>query len=130
MKTVAQRNTGNEADFDVVHANLLTLFPDLVRTLGGSPEDIMRRAGLEPGSASNDVPRLGYRSWVNALEHAAAELQCDDFGMRLARWQGGERILGPMGTVMKNSRTFGEALDYVANHLHAHSLAAGMRLVR
>jgi len=130
MSTVAQRNTGHDANFDVVHANLLTLFPDLVRSLGGVPERLMTRAGMEPAFASNDMPRLGYRSWVNALEHAATELQCADFGMRLARLQGARKIFGPMGTVMRNSRTFGEALEYVANHLHAHSLAAGMRLVR
>ena len=29
---------------------------------------------------------------------------------------------GPLGTVMKNSRTFGDALAYVSEHNYAHSL--------
>jgi AraC-like DNA-binding protein len=33
-------------------------------------------------------------------------------------------MFGPLGRVMQNSRTFGEALDYVATHNYAHSLAA------
>jgi AraC-like DNA-binding protein len=37
-------------------------------------------------------------------------------------------MFGPLGQVMKNSRTFGEALDYVSSHTYAHSLAARVRL--
>jgi AraC-like DNA-binding protein len=50
--------------------------------------------------------------------------------MRLAQLQGGGNVFGPMGVVMKNSNTFGDALEYVAANFHAHSLAAGMWLKR
>jgi AraC-like DNA-binding protein len=70
---------------------------------------------------------VGYRSLVNLLEVAAAELQCPDFGMRLAALQGGGDVFGPMGVVMRNSATLGDALLYVTQHCHAHSLAARVR---
>jgi AraC-like DNA-binding protein len=58
------------------------------------------------------------------MEMAAGELGCNDFGMRLAQLQDGAGLFGPLGQVMKNSRTFGEALDYASHHIYAHSLAA------
>jgi AraC-like DNA-binding protein len=119
-----------EQEFDVIHADLLRFFPELVRNLGGDPKAMMRRLGIEPSRVLNGEPNLSYRSWVNLLEQAAAELHCRDFGMRLAQLQGGGKVFGPMGEVMRNSNTFGEAIEYVANHFHAHSLAAGMRLER
>jgi AraC-like DNA-binding protein len=75
-----------------------------------------------------EKPRLGYAGWACLLEHAAAELQCKDFGMRLALRQGGGKVFGPIRAVMENSRTFGEAMEYFATHTHAHSLAARVRL--
>lgn len=129
MNAVVAGIAANAADFDLVHADLLRFFPDLVRDLGGDPDDIMRRAGVAPGVNSRERRGLTYRAWVTLMEHAATELHCVDFGMRLAHRQGGGQ-LGPISMVMKNSRTFGDAIDYVANHLHAHSLAAGMRVMR
>jgi AraC-like DNA-binding protein len=129
-KATTQRALGGDEDFDAVHADLLRFFPELVRELGGEPEVMMRRLGIEPGSVLSAEPGLTYRSWVNLLEQAATELRCVDFGMRLARRQGGGKVFGAMGEVMRNSNTFGEAIEYVANHFHAHSLAAHMRLER
>ena len=126
----ASRYEPCEPEFELVHADLLCFFPDLVRDLGGDPEVLMRRLGIEPNVALKAESSLTYRSWVTLLEHAAAELKCFDFGMRLARLQGGRKVFGPISVVMKNSNTFGEAIAYVAKHLHAHSLAAGMHLVR
>jgi AraC-like DNA-binding protein len=130
LNAVMQRNADVDGGFDLVHADLLRFFPDLVRDLGGNPAALMRRVGMDPRASWNGESRLTYRAWITLLEEAAAELQCPDFGMRLARLQGGGQVFGPMGVVMKNSRTLGAAIDYVANHLHAHSLAAGMRLIR
>jgi AraC-like DNA-binding protein len=74
--------------------------------------------------------RLTYRQLANLLELAAVELQCPDFGMRLARRQSECDELGPLGTVMNSSKTFGGALNYVCDHNYAHSLAARVWLQR
>ena len=111
-----------ERDYERVYAHLLRFFPELVRRLGDAPERLLERFA--------PAPNLTYRAWVNLLEQAASELHCPDFGLRLARLQAGGHVLGPMGTVMKHSNTFGEAIAYVASHFHAHSLAAGLRLER
>jgi AraC-like DNA-binding protein len=120
----------NDTGFDLVHADTLRFFPELVRDLGGDPDVLLRRVGIGVAAAAGEPPALGYRAWVTLLELAASELQCPDFGLRLARLQGGGKVFGPMGVVMQNSHTLGGALEYVAKHCHAHSLAARVRLER
>ena len=104
--------------FDVVHARIVRDFPKLVAELGGDPDALMVRAGVQRGGG------MTYRQLIALMELAATTLKCPDFGMRLAKLQGGEGIFGPLGHVMKNSRTFGDALEYVRQHTYAHSLAA------
>jgi AraC-like DNA-binding protein len=116
-----------EADFDRVHARLFRGFPALVSELGGDPDALLRRVGADPDLAASEPPSHSYRGWVQLLELAAAELQRPDFGMRLAKRQGGVGIFGPMGAVMKNSTTLGDAVGYATRHSHAHSLAARLR---
>jgi AraC-like DNA-binding protein len=116
--------------FDLVHADLFRFFPELVRELGGDPDDMLRRLGVDAPLLANGGSSVGYRAWVTLLEHAAAELQCADFGLRLARRQGGGNVFGSMREVMLSARTFGEGLSFMVDHSHAHSLAVRARLVR
>jgi AraC-like DNA-binding protein len=110
--------------FEGVHARLLRAFPELVADLGGDPASLMEQVGIDPASLSGDGSGATYRQLVHLMELAAEALLCPDFGMRLGALQSGDRSFGPLGMVMKNSRTFGEALDYVGKHAFAHSLAA------
>jgi AraC-like DNA-binding protein len=124
---VGLTSVDGDTGFDLVHADILRFFPDLVMELGGDPQALLLSTGIDPARLAGRKSSFGYRAIVTLLETAAAQLQCPDFGMRLAKRQGGSRVFGAMGVVMKNSRTFGEALDYVATHYHAHSLAARTR---
>jgi AraC-like DNA-binding protein len=118
------KQAANAEVFDVVHARILRFFPDLVAGLGGDPMLLVQRAGIHPKKLAEGQSGATYRQMVRLIELAAAELRCPDFGMRLAKLQGGGGMFGPLGLVMKNSRTFGDALDYVSKHTYAHSLAA------
>ena len=95
---------GQGAGIDLLHADLLRFFPELVTELGGDPEALLRRLGVDAGLLAGGGASVGYRTWVNLLEHAAVELHCSDFGMRLALRQGGGKVFGPMGVVMKIGR--------------------------
>jgi AraC-like DNA-binding protein len=118
-----------EARFDVVHSHAVRFFPDLVRDLGGDPEALLSRARIDPQVLSKGGPILEYRALVNLLEISAGELQCPDFGLRLAALQGGTRVMGPIGVAMKNSKTLGQALGYCAKQIQAYSLATRVRFV-
>jgi AraC-like DNA-binding protein len=115
--------------FDIVHDRMLCFFPDLVEKLGGNPNQLMAAAGLDAGDHARCDPCVAYRQVLHLMERAAETLRCADFGMRLATLQSG-RMFGPLGQVMRNSRTFGEALDYVSKHGGALSMAARFWLTR
>jgi AraC-like DNA-binding protein len=127
MPVIAEHEPEVDAEFELVHADTLRFFPRLVSDLGGDSDALLRRAGIDPGIFSGRGSKLGYREMAGLLERAAAELRCPDFGMRLAAVQGGGKVFGPMGVVMRNSNTLQEALDYVVNNAHAYTLAARMR---
>lgn len=118
-----QQETEAAEVFDIVHAKVLRFFPNLVEELGGDPKLLLQRAGIAPADLSEGGSGTSYRQMILLLELAAAEFICPDFGMRLATLQAGVRMFGPLGSVMKNSRTFGDALHYVSSHAYAHSLA-------
>jgi AraC-like DNA-binding protein len=105
--------------YDLVHARALHRFPELVASLGSDPDKLMEQAGI----LVEEEPRVTYRKLSFLFEAAASVTSCPDFGMRLAKLQGGE-LSGPLGAAMRNSRTFGDAIAYVCAHNYAHSLAA------
>ena len=115
--------------FDQVHARFLGMFPELVAELGGDPAELMRQVGIG-GANGEGAAALTYREVAALLDLAAASLGCKDFGMRLATRQSGDAIYGPLGEVMRNSPSFGDALGYVSSHAYAHSLAARIWLKR
>ena len=124
QKSLPDQNANAAEVFDLVHARILRFFPELVDQLGGDPKLLARRAGIHPDQLAESQSGASYRQLVRLIEVAATELHCPDFGMRLATLQSGGGMFGPLGLVMKNSRTFGDALDYVNKHTYAHSLAA------
>ena len=125
MTNLDKRENRNSAEaFELVHARFLRFFPHLVAELGGDYEPLMMKVGIDPGRFSDGKGAATYRQMIHLLELAAAELRCPDFGMRLAKRHGGGDMFGPLGMVMKNSKTFGDALHYVSEHSYAHSLAA------
>ncbi|MFT3965078.1 MAG: AraC family transcriptional regulator ligand-binding domain-containing protein [Sphingobium sp.] len=123
MERTRRIRTGSEEKFDRVHARMLHLFPELVASLDGDPDALIARAGIWSGEGPEALLRPTYPQIGLLLELAADTLGCPDFGMRLAQAQGGG-LFGPLSMAMRNSRSFGEALDYVRTHTYAHSLAS------
>jgi AraC-like DNA-binding protein len=112
---------------EIVAVDTLRFFPELVRELGGQSETLLRRARIDPAIFCKHGAVLEYRSLLQLMEYAAEELACPDFGLRLAVLQGGNKAIGPVGVVMKNSKTLGQAIGYCAKHIHAYSLATRVR---
>lgn len=119
-----RQTSGMPAVSDTVHADVLRFFPELVSELGGDPDSLLRRAGIDPECLGACDWAASYSQLAELLGHASAELDCADFGLRLAQRQCGIRVYGPLGEVMRNAPTFGDAIRFVADHGEAHSLAA------
>lgn len=105
----------------LVRVDALRRFTDLVARLGGDAKALLARAQVDPASLESRHAVIPYRSLVHLLEHAAVELACPDFGMRLASVQRGAKVLGPLEVAMRNSGTLREAFRYCAEHVQAYS---------
>lgn len=105
----------------VVRVEALRLYSEAVRELGGDPENLLAKAHIEEAALTQADAVISYRSMIHLLERSAAELDCPDFGLRLAARQGGIAVLGPLAIAMRNSSTVGEAYRYCAGHLQVYS---------
>lgn len=112
---------------ETVDIDSLRGFPELVYQLGGDPGSILWRASIDPSQLGKAGAVIEYRALLDAMQLAAETLDCPDFGMRLAALQGGNRSIGPIGVVMKNSTTLGQAIGYCAKNIHAYSVATRVR---
>ncbi|HEY5758261.1 MAG TPA: AraC family transcriptional regulator ligand-binding domain-containing protein, partial [Steroidobacter sp.] len=72
-----------------VRVDGLRKFPEVVARLGGNPSTLLTKCQIDPTVLHNRHAVIPYRSLVMLLERAAQELNCPDFGMRLAMAQGG-----------------------------------------
>lgn len=112
---------------ELVDVDALRCFPELILQLGGDPELLLQRAHIDPSVLASRGTAIQYRSLLQVLQYAAEDLSCPDFALRLAALQGGNKSIGPIGVVMKNSRTLGQAIGYCAKNIHAYSLATRVR---
>ncbi|MGE0384477.1 MAG: AraC family transcriptional regulator [Gammaproteobacteria bacterium] len=105
----------------IVRTEALRLYVDLVRDLGGDPARLLGDVRIDPDALSSADAVISYRSMIHLLERTAADLNCPDFGLRLAGRQGGMAVLGPLEVAMRNASTVGEAYRFCAAHLQVYS---------
>lgn len=109
-----------------VRVESLCGFNELVRSLGGDSVALLQANGIEPALLEGSGQEVSYRHVVDLFEAAATQLNCPDFGLRLAAAQsaqGATKVLGPLEVAMRNAPTLGQAYRYCASHLHAYSNA-------
>lgn len=100
-------------------------FPELVSRLGREPEPFLERFRVKPELLGDEDARVPLRSLVGLLEYAAQELQCPDFGLRMAEYQN-LHVLGPIALIARNALTVGQALAEIVRFIGYHS--SGIRL--
>lgn len=105
-----------------IRAASLRGFVDLVDELGGEPETLLRRFGLDREVLSDDDGLIPITAHDLMLDTAAQELSCPDFGLRLAETQD-LSILGPLAVAIEASSTVAAALDCASRYLFVHSPA-------
>jgi AraC-like DNA-binding protein len=111
---------GQEGTMAMIRTDALREFPRLVKRLGGDPVAILRKFRIEPRTIESRNGTIPYRAMVQLLEYASVELNCPDFGMRLAAEQQG-KIINPMALAVRNSPTLYEAFKYCEDHVHVFS---------
>jgi AraC-like DNA-binding protein len=93
--------------------------PDVLSALGVSPQRAFAQAGVDPGLFDDPDNRVSLDTLGNLVETCAALTNCAHFGLLV-----GEcfelKSFGPLGYLMKNSATVGDALRSLLLHLHLH----------
>jgi AraC-like DNA-binding protein len=113
---------------EIAHIDALRGFPELVKQLRGDPDELLRQVGIDPGVLYQPGSVVDYRSRLRVMECAARDLSCPDFGLRLGAMQSGQPAIGPIGVVMRNCSTLGQAIDYWVKHNYAYTHATRARL--
>lgn len=122
--TSMTRTSASKAAFEKLNAPLLRHFTTLLSELGGDLTLLLKSLEIAVQDFSEGSGRLTYRQAIGLLDAASRTVECPDFGMRLAMRQRGGAVFGALGKVMRNSRTFGDALRSASEHCGAHSRAA------
>ncbi|MGP8306041.1 AraC family transcriptional regulator [Vibrio sp. YIC-376] len=111
---------------DIVHilirATNLRGYDKLTQSLGGNPHDQLSKYHIPSEDKRNDDSFLIFRNMIALLEDTVAALDCADFGLRLAEFQG-MGILGPISVIARSSATVGDALENISDYLHWHCSA-------
>ncbi|MEV5848424.1 AraC family transcriptional regulator [Streptomyces sp. NPDC051985] len=113
----------------LIRGTVLFEADDLIAELGGDPRTLLRSHHVDPAATRDFECFIHYEDAAAVIGDAARQLQCPDFGMRLARRQS-IGILGPVGVILRNAETVGDAIDSVCGFLHNIVLADAAELVR
>jgi AraC-like DNA-binding protein len=111
----------------LLRASALWGYDDLVRELGGDPDQFLSRFGIPPGVENQEDAFISFDAYVRMLEASADDLRCPDFGLRLSRLQGLD-ILGPIAVIARNAQTLLGGLEAIARYLYVHSPALRLTL--
>jgi len=111
----------------LIRATALSHFPELVRELGGDPEELLAAHGIRAADAGRSDVYVGLRGGIGAIEAAATTTGTTDFGRRLGLRQGIE-ILGPLGVAARTAETLGAALRIFDLFMAAYSPGLSVRL--
>jgi AraC-like DNA-binding protein len=111
----------------MVRAQAIRGYRELVTELGGNPNRLLRKAGVKASALDQPSAFISFVAMIRLLERSAADLQCADFGLRLAEQQD-IGILGPLAVAMRHSATVGDALACASKYLYVHNPAIGFAL--
>ena len=111
----------------LIRATNLWGYAELVRELGGDPEELLDRFRLPRALGQDPDEFVSFRSAAHLVETTAEELGCLDFALRLSRWQGLD-VLGPIAVIVRNEETVADGLTAVAKFLYIHSPALKLEI--
>jgi len=110
---------------DLIRSAVLTHYPEIARSVGLDPNDVMRKVRLPLACFERPEVRIAVSGFRRLLETSAALSGAQDFGLQMAA-HGGLTNLGPVALVVREQETIGGAIEALARYIHIHH--EGMRL--
>ena len=110
---------------DLIRSAGLSYYPDVARSVGLDPKQMMRKARLPLACLDRpDIP-IAVAGLRRLLDMSAEASGAEDFGLRLAE-RGGLTNFGAVGLIVREQATVGEAIEAFSRFIHVHH--DGMRL--
>src|SRR5690348_7330599 len=112
---------------EIVRASAWVGFKELVKELGGDPDEILAAAHVDTPALSNPDRYMPLRAYIDTLEIAAERLGRRDFGLLMGMRQN-LSFLGVLAIAISNSATAREGIEVCARYLHVHNPSLTMTL--
>ena len=112
-----------------LNLGLATVIPDVLRELGTDPKPILRETGLSHHLRKGKTYRLSVNALGKLLRLCAERANCSHFGL-LAGGKITLSAFGNLGSLMRASETFGDALRVLEIYRRLQSNGAVFRLDR
>jgi AraC-like DNA-binding protein len=101
--------------------------PDVLRSLGADPAEVLAEAGFELDLFNDPDLRVSYAARGRLLRHCVARTGCPHFGLLVGQ-RGGLHSLGLLGLLVKYSPDVRTALRGLVRHGHLHVRGASVTL--
>lgn len=111
-----------------VRSSALEGAPELVAELGGDWQVLFAEAGLPLDALADHSTPVQVGALARFLAAASESLECEQFGLRLAQFQGFS-LFGPLASLFGSARTIGELLHDLATYFPIHTQGALVALV-
>lgn len=106
-----------------VRVGPILALPAILTELGVKPRRAFAQARVDPSIFQDPESRIAFEALGRLFESCVSLTRCSHFGLLV-----GERFdlkgLGPLGYLMRNSATVGDALRSLLLHLHLHDRGA------
>jgi len=102
-------------------------YSELVRELGGCPEELLMQTGLDTNLLNDLEQMISGEALARLFDLSARELSCPCFCLLLSQRQG-ISVLGPVGLMMHKSLTFHDAYKALEKYIHLRSEAGTFSL--
>ncbi|MBR0840057.1 AraC family transcriptional regulator [Bradyrhizobium liaoningense] len=110
---------------DLIRSAGLSYYPEVARSVGLDPRQMMRKVRLPLACFDKPDTPIAVAGLRRLLELSAKASGAEDFGLRLAE-RGGLTNFGPVGLIVREQATVGEAIEAFSRFIHVHH--DGMRL--
>lgn len=110
---------------DLIRSAGLSYYPEVARSVGLDPRQMMRKVRLPLACLDKPDMPIAVTGLRRLLELSAEASGAEDFGLRLAE-RGGLTNFGPVGLIVREQATVGEAIEAFSRFIHVHH--DGMKL--
>ena len=101
----------------LIRSSFLSEFPALVRDLGGSPDDILKDAGLSLEQIEQPTLLIPFDKQIRLLQLAAQRCNCEQFALELAKRQD-MAVFGALSILVVQAQTVRQGLEMFGRYLH------------